>query len=174
MRMPASVIVTCVLAACYRAPTASPTEPHPARATGSNTDARVLARTDERAAPSRAGMSVSGCNAGCEDCSLGDYKSFVIGTLERTKAHLFPSPDPPQPGYQCGAEVAIGDRVTLRAHSTVGLTIAAWTPFFDTDACPCTTPTDVCTFVVTPELAAHHPRIYCGAVWRRATAQIGN
>jgi len=172
MRMPSTVIVSCAFAACYRAPTGSPTEPRQTRATDRDADALVLARPDERPAPSGTRMSVSGCNSGCEDCSLADYKSYVIGKLERTGAQLFPSPDPPQPGYQCGAEVEIGDRVTLRAHSTSGLTIAAWQPFFDTDACPCTTPTDLCTFVVTPELAAHHPRIYCGAVWKRVPAQL--
>ncbi|HEY5947981.1 MAG TPA: hypothetical protein VIV40_20940, partial [Kofleriaceae bacterium] len=92
-------------------------------------------------------------------------------------AQLFPSPDPPAPGYSCGAEVAIGERVTLVAHSpTEHMTIESWTPFFATDSCPCEgTRSMSCTFTVTAEIASHYDRIYCGAAWKQhATAQIGH
>jgi hypothetical protein len=119
---------------------------------------------------------VGGCNTACVDCWLGNYQTYVVGELTRTGEKLFPV-TPLAPGYQCGAEVAIGERVTLRAHSpTEHMTIVSWTPFFDRDACPCEgSSAQTCTFVVTPEIASHSDRIYCGAAWKqKASAQIGH
>lgn len=132
-------------------------------------DAGALASADP---PS---LFVAGCNVGCVDCGLGSYRSVIVGTLDRTGEQLFPAPDPPAPGYACGARVAIGERVTLRARTTEGLVIASWSGFHASDACPCAgTSAMTCTFVVTPEIASHHERIYCGATWKQqATAQIG-
>jgi hypothetical protein len=119
-------------------------------------------------------MFVAGCNVACTDCWLGGYKTFVVGTLARTQARLFPAPYPPSAGYACGAEVAIGERVTLRAHSPgEGLVIETWRPFFANDYCPCSgTNVQTCQVDVTPEIAARYDRIYCGAEWRKTGHQI--
>ena len=137
--------------------------PAPAHAT-------IAARADKKT------VFVAGCNTACVDCALGDYKTYVVGTLTRTGARLFPH-EPLAPGYACAAEVPVGERVTLSAHSpTQHMTIVSWTPFFERDACPCVGSTaQTCTFVVTPEIASQYDRIYCGAAWKQhATAQIGH
>jgi len=128
----------------------------------------VDSRPAEIATEPQRSLFVAACNTGCIDCGLGTYKSYVIGNLARTGAELFPSPDPPAPGYSCGAMVAIGEHVTFRAHSQEGLEIESWQPFFATDFCPCAgTNTAVCHVDVTPEIAAHYTRIYCGATWQK-------
>jgi hypothetical protein len=124
-------------------------------------------------------MFVAGCNVGCVDCSLASYESYVVGTLTRSGRHLFPAPNPPKPnagGYACGTQVEVGERVTLRAHTTEGKAIASWRGFFAGDACPCEGTTSMtCTFTVTAEIASQHDRIYCGATWiQGGTAQIGH
>jgi len=128
------------------------------------------------AAPERKTVWVGGCNTSCIDCSLGSYETYVLATLTRTGERLFPV-EHPGPGYSCGAEIAVGERVTLRAHSpTEHMRIVSWTPFFSRDSCPCEgTNAQTCTFTVTPEIASHYDRIYCGAGWKQgATAQIGH
>jgi hypothetical protein len=117
---------------------------------------------------------IGGCNTSCIDCSLASYETFVVGKLTRTGAQLFPASDPPAPGYACGAEVEVGERVTLIAHSpTEHMVIDSWTPFFATDSCPCEgTQAMTCTFTVTPEIAAHYDRIYCGAGWRQPATRL--
>lgn len=144
----------------------------------------VLAHDRETALPRGAFIAtdpkqtlfVAGCNTGCVDCGLGGYKTFIIGKLERTGARMFPTPFPPQAGYSCGAEVAVGERVTLIAHSPEGFVIDSWSTFFAGDACPCAgTQSMKCTFEVTAEIASRYDRIYCGAAWKQhATAQIGH
>ncbi|HEY5926729.1 MAG TPA: hypothetical protein VIV11_33815 [Kofleriaceae bacterium] len=136
----------------------------------------VIARDDK---PTPKTVFVAGCNTACIDCGLGGYTTYVIGTLTRTGAKLFPQ-EPIAPGYACGADVAVGERVTLRAHSpTEGMVIDSWKPFFDRDSCPCEgargSQAQTCTFTVTPEIASQYDRIYCGAAWRqKAAAQIGH
>jgi len=183
-----------MMAACYRVPAAAVA--HPADDPWEASDARptrgaihpetepsalVAMQPPESpvqmvAAPERTTIFVAGCNTSCVDCSLGSYETYVVGTLSRTGERLFP-PAHPAPGYSCAAEVAVGERVTLRAHSpTEHMKIESWTPFFNRDSCPCEgTNAQTCTFTVTPEIASHYDRIYCGAGWKQdATAQIGH
>ena len=145
--------------------------------TVARTDSQVVIARDDK--PARKTVFVAGCNTACIDCGLGGYTTYVIGTLTRTGTKLFPA-EPIAPGYACGADVAIGERVTLRAHSPKEhFVIDSWTPFFAGDSCPCQgaqgAQAQTCTFTVTPEIASQYDRIYCGAAWKQhATAQIGH
>jgi hypothetical protein len=184
-------VIGLLLSACYRAP--APVHPIEAQPLEAVAEARVVETQTEVqpsalvAVPPRQARAViasdkqtvfvAGCNVGCVDCGLGSYQTFVVGTLTRTGAKLFPDRDPPSPGYACSAQVAVGERVTLRAHSPVEkMTIVSWAPFFGGDACPCAGSTaQTCTFEVTPEIASRFDRVYCGATWKQhATAQIGH
>jgi hypothetical protein len=143
------------------------------------TETRTIVAPSAVIATDKRTMFVAGCNVGCVDCSLASYESYVVGTLTRTGQHLFPAPNPPKPnagGYACGTQVEVGERVTLRAHTTEGKMIESWRGFFPSDACPCEGTTSMtCTFTVTAEIASQHDRIYCGATWiQGGTAQIGH
>jgi len=173
-------VLGVLLTACYRAPA---TPAHPAQPLQAQTEIESSALVDiapptsQHAviATGKQSLWVGGCNTSCVDCWLGSYQTYVVGTLTRTGAKLFPI-EPLAPGYQCGAEVRVGERVTLRAHSpTEHMTIVSWNGFFDRDSCPCEGSTaQTCTFEVTPEIASQSDRIYCGAAWKqKATAQIG-
>ena len=189
-----------MMAACYRAPAAAvahpgddPWDASGARPTSRPTSGAIAIHPETEpsalvampppeppeqmvAAPERKTVFVAGCNTSCDGCSLGSYETYVVGTLTRTGERLFP-PAHPAPGYSCSAEVAVGERVTLRAHSpTEHMSIESWTPFFNRDSCPCEGGNaQTCTFTVTPEIASHYDRIYCGAGWKQgATAQIGH
>src|SRR5262245_27177430 len=170
-------VLGMLLTACYRGPSGlgypgpaalhRETEPSALVAVDPPEQHAAIARADKKT------VSVAGCNTACIDCWLGDYQTFVVGTLTRTGGRLFPV-EPLVPGYSCGADVAVGERVTLRAHSpTQHMTIVSWSGFSPRDACPCAGSTaQTCTFVVTPEIASQYDRIYCGAAWKQhATAQ---
>jgi hypothetical protein len=183
------VVGFALAAACWRSPapapapayrSAAPDTAHSASQQAAPADPPAPAPiASEPAAPRDAGphVLVAGCNQGCTQCSLADRQSYIVGTLDRTGARLFPAATPTVGGgaFSCSAQVALGERVTLHAHSTSGLVIEAWKPFGTGDACPCEgTSGTTCSFVVTPELAARHSRIYCGAYWRaQAPAQLG-
>ena len=184
-----------LLTACYRGPAPDyPIRPDPVVEVARETEPSALVAVEPppahaviATAPSpeqpaaiardKQTVFVAGCNTACIDCGLGGYKTYVIGTLARTGERLFPPREPLAPGYSCASQVAVGERVTLRAHSpTQHLTIVSWSPFFERDACPCAGSTaQTCTFVVTPEIASRYDRIYCGAAWKQhAAAQIGH
>src|SRR5262245_38144793 len=103
-----------MMAACYRAPTAA-LAVHAAPPPVVEPSALVAAAppAHDTVLAAKQTLWVGGCNTACLDCSLGSYQTYVVGTLTRTGGQLFPNPDPPSPGYSCGAEVAIGERVTL-------------------------------------------------------------
>jgi hypothetical protein len=187
MRAAHHLLLWMMAAGCVRpASPAYPTESHPVASRPEVEPSALVAVPPpehavlaERRGPAIASdakqtLWVGGCNTACVDCSLGAYETFVVGQLTRTGQQLFPNPDPPKPGYACGAEVAIGERVTLIAHSpTEHMVIDSWSPFFASDSCPCAgTQAMTCTFEVTAELAAHHDRIYCGAAWRQSAPQL--
>jgi hypothetical protein len=156
------------------APDASPDEPLEVTA---EAQAKVgLPRNYIAGSEARDTVFVAGCNVACEGCALGDYRTFVIGKLARTGERIFPTPEPLSPGYSCAANVKVGERVTLIAHSPQGFVIDEWRRFFAGDACPCEgTRAMKCTFTVTPEIASQYDRVYCGAAWKpQHMAQIGH
>lgn len=67
-------------------------------------------------------------------------------------------------------------RTGRSSRPTEHMTLVSWIPFFDCDSCPREgTNAQTCTFTVTPEIASHYDRIYCGAGWKQGTtAQIGH
>jgi hypothetical protein len=168
-------VLGILLTGCYRAPAPAPahpmeiqTEVEPSALVAVAPPTRAVIASDTKT------VFVAGCNVGCVDCGLGSYKTYVVGTSS-TGARLFPL-GPIAPGYSCSTQVAIGERVTLRAHSPEErMTIVSWAPFFDRDACPCAgSSAQTCTFEVTPEIASQFDRVYCGVTWKQhATAQIG-
>jgi hypothetical protein len=169
--MRAVVLWISIVAGCFHA--RQPTPANQAIATNAIDEREpapphaALVATDDAAKT----MFVAGCNRGCVGCGLGAYKTYVIGIQHGQR--VFP-PAQPGPGYSCATQAAVGERVTLLAHSPEeGLVIVDWETPLEGDYCPCKgTSASVCHVDITADVVAHYNRVYCGAHWSPKYAAI--
>lgn len=162
-------LVVLALGACYTAPVAggvvAGAEPELEPAPEVVAAEPVVVATD-----SAARLFVAGCNVECTNCTALDSSTFVTGVAASDGRVLFAGPPPGGGPYSCGAQVAVGERVTLSAQGSPLYQFVGWRLFgagYPNDYCPCAGSDDPVCEVVVDERAARHPRVYCGAMWSR-------